>query len=432
MPFKDAHTRKHSKSPHLLIQRQPNPQPEESASTNQLEGIPNRRPMMHVPPSPPATTNSTTPPPPSSTNPWEYQNSGQYSSLNLYSFLTHSLSTPQCTSSSSSLPLFTASSPVSPPPPPHFRQQIRAYCRDHSEYYDRYADIFKKFNTAQNNSDEELAKSTDPVSARQCKKSVENVKSTGDQFTTGIHSTTDSNARNTSSDDVCESMHSTLSCDPSGHSLNHAPNSSTNHAPQLTHWTPSSGARMVDVAAKPPTRRVARAVGHVTICPAAYALLRANESDRRVNSSIDDVEVEGEEGGHAGEGKPVSSSDNLFNNSAAKGGEDGTKLRYKGDVLTVAQVAGIQAAKMTSGLIPLCHQVALTSCRVHLHLSRSRVDIEATAECQGVTGVEMEALTAVSVAALTVYDMLKSASKRMVIGEIRLVEKTGGKADFKL
>jgi cyclic pyranopterin phosphate synthase len=102
----------------------------------------------------------------------------------------------------------------------------------------------------------------------------------------------------------------------------------------------------------------------------------------------------------------------------------------KGDVLTVAKIAGIQAAKRTSELIPLCHPIALTKVDVELSLDESLpgVQIQATAKTIGKTGVEMEALTAVSVAALTVYDMAKAAEKTMKIQNIRLVEKRGGKS----
>ena len=102
----------------------------------------------------------------------------------------------------------------------------------------------------------------------------------------------------------------------------------------------------------------------------------------------------------------------------------------KGDVLGVARLAGIMAAKRTSELIPLCHPLALTKVSVDLAASpeRGRVEIEATVATTGPTGVEMEALTAVSVAALTVYDMLKAVDRGMVIGEVRLALKEGGKS----
>ena len=102
----------------------------------------------------------------------------------------------------------------------------------------------------------------------------------------------------------------------------------------------------------------------------------------------------------------------------------------KGDVLVIAQIAGIMAAKRTSELIPLCHPLPLTYVDVTLSLdeSKSRVLIEATARTSGKTGVEMEALTAVSVAALTVYDMAKAVDNEMRIEAIRLVEKQGGKS----
>lgn len=102
----------------------------------------------------------------------------------------------------------------------------------------------------------------------------------------------------------------------------------------------------------------------------------------------------------------------------------------KGDVLSVAQLAGIMAAKRTPDLIPLCHPLALTSVKVHLVTdpTRNAVDIEATCKLNGQTGVEMEAMTAVSVAALTVYDMCKAVDRGMQITDIRLTHKAGGKS----
>jgi cyclic pyranopterin phosphate synthase len=102
----------------------------------------------------------------------------------------------------------------------------------------------------------------------------------------------------------------------------------------------------------------------------------------------------------------------------------------KGDVLAVAQVAGIMAAKRTPDLIPLCHTLLLTKVDVDFRIDEeaSRIEITATARSRGKTGVEMEALTAVSVAALTIYDMAKAVEKTMCIGNIRLVHKSGGKS----
>jgi cyclic pyranopterin phosphate synthase len=104
----------------------------------------------------------------------------------------------------------------------------------------------------------------------------------------------------------------------------------------------------------------------------------------------------------------------------------------KGDVLEVARLAGIMAAKRTGELIPLCHPLALTSIRVELAIADDapQVEIEAEVQTVGRTGVEMEALTAVSVAALTVYDMCKAVDREMVIGDVRLVKKTGGKNSY--
>jgi cyclic pyranopterin phosphate synthase len=108
-------------------------------------------------------------------------------------------------------------------------------------------------------------------------------------------------------------------------------------------------------------------------------------------------------------------------------------LMKKGDVLTVAQIAGIMAAKNTSNLIPLTHNISLSSVKVEVKLNEHhhRVEIVATVECFGKTGVEIEALTAVSVAALTVYDMCKAVSHNITIGGIQLLEKRGGKSHYK-
>ena len=109
---------------------------------------------------------------------------------------------------------------------------------------------------------------------------------------------------------------------------------------------------------------------------------------------------------------------------------DGTMK--KGDVLAVARIAGIQAAKRTSDLIPLCHPLPVTKVAVDLRVEGASIRIEAVVETVGQTGVEMEALTAASVAALTVYDMCKSADKAMTITDVALWEKSGGKSgDFR-
>lgn len=152
-------------------------------------------------------------------------------------------------------------------------------------------------------------------------------------------------------------------------------------APAMTHLDETGAARMVDVGGKVPTSRRALASGEVRLGPVAFAAL-------------------------AGGGGP------------------------KGDALAVARVAGIQAAKKTSDLIPLCHPLPLTRIRVDFALDEPTCVARVTAEvaCDGKTGVEMEALTAVSVACLTLYDMLKAVDKSIVIGPIRLEEKSGGKS----
>ncbi|HLY26270.1 MAG TPA: cyclic pyranopterin monophosphate synthase MoaC [Aggregatilineales bacterium] len=150
-------------------------------------------------------------------------------------------------------------------------------------------------------------------------------------------------------------------------------------ADQLTHLDESGAAHMVDVGAKPDTERVAVAAGEVAMQGQTLQMIR-----------------------------------------------DGALK--KGDVLTVARIAGLMAAKRTAELIPLCHPIALTHLDVALSLdeTENRVLIEATARTTGKTGVEMEALTAVSVAALTIYDMAKAVDRGMHIQNIRLLEKSGG------
>lgn len=151
--------------------------------------------------------------------------------------------------------------------------------------------------------------------------------------------------------------------------------------PELTHIDEHGRARMVDVGAKQETERVAIARGEVRMRPETLALIQT--------------------GGVA-----------------------------KGDVIGVARVAGIMAAKRTGDIIPLCHPLPITSASVDFafDVEASRVLIEARVATVGKTGVEMEALTAVSVAALTIYDMAKAADKGMEIGAVRLVKKTGGKS----
>lgn len=102
----------------------------------------------------------------------------------------------------------------------------------------------------------------------------------------------------------------------------------------------------------------------------------------------------------------------------------------KGDVLSVAQVAGIMAAKNTSDLIPMCHPLILTGVDISFQVEPEEIDIRAVVKCKGETGVEMEALTAVSAAALTIYDMCKAVQKDMTICDIKLVEKIGGKSGY--
>ena len=149
----------------------------------------------------------------------------------------------------------------------------------------------------------------------------------------------------------------------------------------LTHFDAGGQAHMVDVAGKPETRRHARATGTIRMRPETLARVTAG--------------------------------------SAAKG-----------DVLGVARIAAIQGAKRTSDLVPLCHPIALTRVAVQFEIDRETAEVRCTAqvECVGRTGVEMEALTAVQVGLLTVYDMCKAADRGMVIGDVRVLEKRGGKS----
>jgi cyclic pyranopterin phosphate synthase len=149
----------------------------------------------------------------------------------------------------------------------------------------------------------------------------------------------------------------------------------------LTHVSADGDARMVDVSSKPATERVARATGAIRMRAATLAAIR---------------------------------DDTLA----------------KGDVLTVAKVAGIMAAKRTSSLVPLCHPIALSDVQIVLSLDDSLpgVRVEATTRTIAPTGVEMEAITAVSLCLVTLYDMAKSVDREMVISDVMLVEKTGGRS----
>ena len=147
----------------------------------------------------------------------------------------------------------------------------------------------------------------------------------------------------------------------------------------FTHFNDQGRAKMVDVGEKPISQRVAVAGARVLVNPNTFSLIQCG----------------------------------------------GMK---KGDVLTVAQIAGVMGAKRTPDLIPMCHPILMDGIDLSITLDESRhsVEIKATVSCDGRTGVEMEALTAVSTAALTVYDMCKAVQKDMVITDIRLISKTGG------
>ena len=147
----------------------------------------------------------------------------------------------------------------------------------------------------------------------------------------------------------------------------------------FTHFNDQGRAKMVDVGEKPVTRRTAVAAGRVLVSDHTFDLIKSG----------------------------------------------GMK---KGDVLTVAQIAGVMGAKRTPDIIPMCHPILMDGINLELSLDEERksVEIRATVSCDGRTGVEMEALTAVSTAALTVYDMCKAVQRDMVITDVRLVSKTGG------
>jgi len=120
----------------------------------------------------------------------------------------------------------------------------------------------------------------------------------------------------------------------------------------------------------------------------------------------------------------------LFPADVAKALSDAGFMTKKGAVLTVAQIAGVMGVKATSQLIPLCHPLSLNGCRVEITMEGDEAVIDCRVSCQGKTGVEMEALTGASVAALTIYDMCKALSHDMVIRDVRLMGKAGGKRDF--
>lgn len=149
----------------------------------------------------------------------------------------------------------------------------------------------------------------------------------------------------------------------------------------LTHFDQNGQAHMVDIGEKAETHRIATATGHITMLPATFALIQSGTSK-------------------------------------------------KGDVLGIARIAAIQAAKKTSDLIPLCHPIFLTRIAVSFDANeaQSSISCSVTAETYGKTGVEMEALTAVSACLLTIYDMCKAVDRGMVIADIKLLEKQGGKS----
>lgn len=159
----------------------------------------------------------------------------------------------------------------------------------------------------------------------------------------------------------------------------HKPNDASNNGGALTHFDASGRARMVDVGAKSETHRIAVARGRIRMQPETIAVIR--------------------------EGRAA-----------------------KGDVLAVAQIAAIMAAKKTSEIIPMCHPLLLTRIDVSFEITSNSIEIEARVDTKGQTGVEMEALTAVSAAGLTIYDMVKAIDRGMMIDAIRVEKKQGGRS----
>lgn len=151
----------------------------------------------------------------------------------------------------------------------------------------------------------------------------------------------------------------------------------------FTHFNEKGRARMVDVSEKNETKRVAIARGYIQMAKETITAI----SEGRIK---------------------------------------------KGDVLSVAQIGGICGAKKTWDLIPMCHNILLTGANIEFEIDSDKIWIEATVKTTGKTGVEMEALTAVTIAALTIYDMCKAIDKHMIIGDVKLISKTGGKSDFLL
>lgn len=154
---------------------------------------------------------------------------------------------------------------------------------------------------------------------------------------------------------------------------------------QFSHLSPEGKPQMVDVSGKAPTVRTAKAQAVINPGTKVLAALQGNEI-----------------------------------------------ITKKGPVFQTATIAGIMAAKKTSDLIPFCHPLSLEDCQINIRIDQNKIRIESMATVTGKTGVEMEALTAATVAALTVYDMCKALSHEIVIEDIRLIEKTGGKSDFKI
>ena len=156
-------------------------------------------------------------------------------------------------------------------------------------------------------------------------------------------------------------------------------NQDINNGEKVSHWSEDEKLRMIDVSDKNPTRRVAKATGKILIKDATISLIRSGETP-------------------------------------------------KGDIFTVSKIAGINAVKETQFLIAMCHNLNITHCEITFEILKNAISVETTVKTHNRTGVEMEALVGTAMALLTIYDMLKPVDKTMVISDLELIEKSGGKS----
>ena len=156
-------------------------------------------------------------------------------------------------------------------------------------------------------------------------------------------------------------------------------NKNINNGVELSHWSEEGKLRMIDVSDKTPTKRVAKAIGKILIKDATISLIRSGETP-------------------------------------------------KGNIFTVSKLAGFNAVKQTQLLIPMCHNLNITHCEITFEILKNAISVKTTVKTYNRTGVEMEALVGTAMALLTIYDMLKPVDKTMVISDIELVEKSGGKS----